>query len=150
MPFTKLVGSYTGIFPPSSFHFRLTDILSAVNNFPQKYGVYTISDNSSGTVLYIGKSGTVYNNYNCDTGIGIKTAWYYSNQTLKERIQAKHNKTETREQFYRRMMTRDMIQELLFACYETVPTKFPFEAEAELLSAYLRQYNCLPEWNKWA
>ncbi len=43
---------------------------------------------------------------------------------------------------------------LVFTCFTTmsvgnaIVNKFPFEAESELAAAFLRQYYCLPEWNK--
>ncbi len=154
MPFNSIVGQYLKNCVNGQFDFLQTDSLAKKNAFPDDYGVYLIQDAISKQFLYVGKSGTIYNNYNCDSGFGNKSIFDLPNQTLRARIQAKHSKSETREQFYKRIMNRDKIAKLIFIYFITMTKashqgiKYPFEAEAELLSAFIRQFGNLPEWNK--
>ena len=161
------------------FLFKNNDQLSKKNNFPDDYGIYIIYDNTKysnpnspnvcDSLLYIGKAGTLYNDY-------IKNGPYnkapytnnctfrFSTQTLRGRIANKYGNNVTissrfysylsKKQFYKIMMIRDNIAELRFEYFITYSKnghcKFraPSMAEAELINEYLLGSGCLPPWNK--
>ena len=156
MSFSSVIASYENSCGSRLFEFRQNDNLASKNNFPHDYGVYLIMDGISKRVLYIGKSGTLSNGYDCDSGERKGKSLRFGKQTLQERIQAKHSKTETREHFYKRVMDREKLAKLIFVCFVTTSrethqgAKYPFEAEAEMLAAYIRKFGVLPDWNKTA
>jgi hypothetical protein len=154
VPFFKLLSAYDQTYRKFGFILRQRDCLAAVNAFPMDYGVYTISDAISEEVLYVGKSGELLNAYSADTYRGDPTSVTWRSQSLHGRIAARHSKRERREAFYKRIMMHDKIAKLSFQCWvlcrrdTKIYDRFPFEAEADLLGAYLRQYGHLPRWNR--
>lgn len=128
--------------------------LRDVNRFPLAYGLYIIEDLNRNEILYIGKSGTLRNTYSTKDYRGNPKSINWLPQTLRQRIKARYSKSESRERFYKRMMRHDRIQALHFRCWQLSSPKsqsldnLPAEAEAELISAFIRQYGHLPKWNR--
>ena len=146
MRFDALLRKYDRSYKRGPFTFRLADSLRKKNKFPDGYGVYVIQHRKE--ILYIGKSGTLRNRSS-----NHKVAAIWKQQTLKKRITARKSKAETREKFFKRKMRQGGIGALRFRSWQTVTveqdfSKLPSEAEAELISAYVRQHGYLPKWNR--
>lgn len=152
--FKELLVQYDNSYQHYSFNFGQGDSLRQVNKFPPAYGVYLIQDLSNNEILYIGKSGTLKNGYSSDDYKGNPRELSWKPQTLNERITAKESKKENRETFFKRMMVHDRIEVLGFKCWQLSDgtprdfSKLPGEAEAELISAFIRDQGHLPKWNK--
>ncbi len=116
------------------------DLKKLCRNLNKKgvYLIYRTTAANKDELVYIGKSGTLYQN-----------GW--SKQTLQGRIPNKVGKDETRQQFFERKFVEEKILNLKIRWYTTFDDSelfhVPSYTEALLLQKYYDEYRRLPEWN---